>query len=84
MKGKEIKDVPLLPVCKLLLEVPTLAQELSTGGYDPKQNRKYLSPSATGHASAYRTNSLIHKISSYLLLLMTLSFQKSVNPSLPP
>ena len=64
---------PLLPVCQLLLKVPTLAQELSTGGYDPRQDtghfrlKHYL---ACWHLQ--NKHSLIHQNSNYLLLLVAL------------
>lgn len=64
--GQGEQGHPLLPVCQLLLKVPTLAQELSTGGYDPKQNTEHIK---LKHSLACRRlqdkHSLIHKNSNY-------------------
>lgn len=71
--GQGEQGPPLLPVCQLLLKVPTLAQEFSTGGYDPKQNTGHF---RLKHYLAYQhlqdKHSLIHKNSNYLLLLVAL------------
>lgn len=58
----------VLPVCQLLLEVPALPQELSTGGYYPKQNKKHFKFKYLECQHLQHKHCLIHKNSNYSLL----------------